>query len=131
MILFSGRRRHTMCALVTGVQTCALPISVRGRTRTRDRDRGRDGRRGPGGRAGTARAQSAAPAAGAMHARARPAAGGVLVQAADRVQWWRDHSTWVGGRLRRQRSEEHTSELQSLMRISYAVFCLKKKNKDD
>src|SRR3546814_4977452 len=27
----------------------------------------------------------------------------------------------------RQRSEEHTSELQSLMRISYAVFCLKKK----
>src|SRR3546814_5428261 len=30
---------------------------------------------------------------------------------------------------RRKRSEEHTSELQSLMRISYAVFCLKKKNK--
>src|SRR3546814_6121544 len=30
-------------------------------------------------------------------------------------------------RLRRGRSEEHTSELQSLMRISYAVFCLKKK----
>src|SRR3546814_6776669 len=28
------------------------------------------------------------------------------------------------------RSEEHTSELQSLMRISYAVFCLKKKNKE-
>src|SRR3546814_8596707 len=28
-----------------------------------------------------------------------------------------------------KRSEEHTSELQSLMRISYAVFCLKKKNK--
>src|SRR3546814_8410757 len=28
------------------------------------------------------------------------------------------------------RSEEHTSELQSLMRISYAVFCLKKKQKD-
>src|SRR3546814_10865417 len=30
--------------------------------------------------------------------------------------------------FRRQRSEEHTSELQSLMRLSYAVFCLKKKN---
>src|SRR3546814_1244807 len=30
-----------------------------------------------------------------------------------------------------QRSEEHTSELQSLMRISYAVFCLKKKTYDD
>src|SRR3546814_7078038 len=35
----------------------------------------------------------------------------------------RPRLTWRG------RSEEHTSELQSLMRISYAVFCLKKKNK--
>src|SRR3546814_5612240 len=32
------------------------------------------------------------------------------------------------GNLTAARSEEHTSELQSLMRISYAVFCLKKKN---
>src|SRR3546814_6477836 len=32
-------------------------------------------------------------------------------------------------RMTRYRSEEHTSELQSLMRISYAVFCLKKKKK--
>src|SRR3546814_1534588 len=32
-------------------------------------------------------------------------------------------------RMVRLRSEEHTSELQSLMRISYAVFCLKKKKK--
>src|SRR3546814_9561665 len=35
----------------------------------------------------------------------------------------------VAGRVEPGRSEEHTSELQSLMRISYAVFCLKKKNK--
>src|SRR3546814_3157194 len=37
----------------------------------------------------------------------------------------------IGAKLiyRQARSEEHTSELQSLMRISYAVFCLKKKNK--
>src|SRR3546814_5234730 len=34
----------------------------------------------------------------------------------------------VFSRGRGKRSEEHTSELQSLMRISYAVFCLKKKN---
>src|SRR3546814_2919703 len=33
-----------------------------------------------------------------------------------------------GPAQKRGRSEEHTSELQSLMRISYAVFCLKKKN---
>src|SRR3546814_5308172 len=42
-------------------------------------------------------------------------------------------STWADrpGRFRLSsfRSEEHTSELQSLMRISYAVFCLKKKKK--
>src|SRR3546814_6409499 len=40
------------------------------------------------------------------------------------------HSIYVGayGKLTvTRRSEEHTSELQSLMRISYAVFCLKKK----
>src|SRR3546814_3476448 len=36
---------------------------------------------------------------------------------------------WIKG-FRINRSEEHTSELQSLMRISYAVFCLKKKNVD-
>src|SRR3546814_4976197 len=34
------------------------------------------------------------------------------------------HALWLASGLR---SEEHTSELQSLMRISYAVFCLKKK----
>src|SRR3546814_9467893 len=33
----------------------------------------------------------------------------------------------IRGYTSRERSEEHTSELQSLMRISYAVFCLKKK----
>src|SRR3546814_5046614 len=35
----------------------------------------------------------------------------------------------IKGAARNARSEEHTSELQSLMRISYAVFCLKKKKK--
>src|SRR3546814_8735230 len=37
---------------------------------------------------------------------------------------------WVPGGIVYIRSEEHTSELQSLMRISYAVFCLKKKKKN-
>src|SRR3546814_1800170 len=43
----------------------------------------------------------------------------------------RSHPTGAraaGSCASRDRSEEHTSELQSLMRISYAVFCLKKKN---
>src|SRR3546814_8512724 len=39
----------------------------------------------------------------------------------------RAHRHALRRRLPRGRSEEHTSELQSLMRISYAVFCLKKK----
>src|SRR3546814_1546068 len=37
----------------------------------------------------------------------------------------------IGSSNRTRRSEEHTSELQSLMRISYAVFCLKKKKKNN
>src|SRR3546814_5497871 len=39
-----------------------------------------------------------------------------------------DHRSHIG-QVEDARSEEHTSELQSLMRISYAVFCLKKKKK--
>src|SRR3546814_2903675 len=45
-------------------------------------------------------------------------------------QWKAESGGQITGQLRRLgRSEEHTSELQSLMRISYAVFCLKKKKK--
>src|SRR3546814_3317298 len=49
-----------------------------------------------------------------------PATGGhdLAVNASCGILWW----------FTTDRSEEHTSELQSLMRISYAVFCLKKKN---
>src|SRR3546814_2817586 len=45
---------------------------------------------------------------------------------------WLGHTeqlNWVGDLYYFGRSEEHTSELQSLMRSSYAVFCLKKNNK--
>src|SRR3546814_4341404 len=49
-----------------------------------------------------------------------------------RHSWCRRAQSWLGRdeAKYRPRSEEHTSELQSLMRISYAVFCLKKKNKN-
>src|SRR3546814_2546909 len=45
--------------------------------------------------------------------------------------WLHNQIAWFVQEYRddQRRSEEHTSELQSLMRISYAVFCLKKKNK--
>src|SRR3546814_4731094 len=50
-------------------------------------------------------------------------AGALGVSAGDTVVAYDTH-----GLMSAARSEEHTSELQSLMRISYAVFCLKKKN---
>src|SRR3546814_10631511 len=53
---------------------------------------------------------------------------GPLVRCRD-VPFLITRDEWLTATLRKhERSEEHTSELQSLMRISYAVFCLKKKN---
>src|SRR3546814_7852755 len=49
----------------------------------------------------------------------------------DRGNWSADRGRMGNsGRRGARRSEEHTSELQSLMRISYAVFCLKKKKQE-
>src|SRR3546814_9630327 len=62
----------------------------------------------------------------------RTTARGLRGSTRGRRQWrwrpvWLVRVHWARSRDER-RSEEHTSELQSLMRISYAVFCLKKKN---
>src|SRR3546814_6812850 len=99
LFFFSSRRRHTRCALVTGVQTCALPISFGSEIQTPNLD-------------------------------ALARAGQVLTNfhttqlcATSRVE------LLAGADHHLVRSEEHTYELQSLMRKSYAVFCLKKKNK--
>src|SRR3546814_1813281 len=51
---------------------------------------------------------------------------GVWLALLPRKIFFQIHRTAIVSAL--HRSEEHTSELQSLMRISYAVFCLKKKN---
>src|SRR3546814_10174973 len=107
LFFFSSRRRHTRCALVTGVQTCALPIWTRSHSLQR-RPRYSTSRP-PSASAGVPR--SAADASGTGEVKARSLCGN-----ADGRQ--------TGSS---RRSEEHTSELQSLMRISYAVFCLKKK----
>src|SRR3546814_4215598 len=58
----------------------------------------------------------------------RALAGQQLVDAVEQVEHQRRAD--VDAQIQR-RSEEHTSELQSLMRISYAVFCLKKTNKNN
>src|SRR3546814_8982538 len=69
-----------------------------------------------------------------LPARRRPSAGAIALGAqGERPDRQHDHHVherpWRTRRGPRDRSEEHTSELQSLMRISYAVFCLKQKNK--
>src|SRR3546814_8487726 len=71
--------------------------------------------------AGTHLAAHVALASAVRHALPRPT--GALRRAGPAVPGLREPPPRLSGR----RSEEHTSELQSLMRISYAVFCLKKK----
>src|SRR3546814_1433630 len=86
-----------------------------------------------GARLGTARFQRFALARGAKKRFARcrceqgrPRRAAHETREQRGVQGFRDLD--VGGHIvARVRSEEHTSEIQSLMRISYAVFCLKKK----
>src|SRR3546814_8382202 len=56
-------------------------------------------------------------------------AGGV--RSSDKVHVAYGYGLFTGGLGAHYRSEEHTSDLQSLMRISYAVFCLKKKNQKE
>src|SRR3546814_1896409 len=90
----------------------------------------------PGGCPGNAPARLARGVAGASAAhggpsgarvRIRPGAAGVLRGARQGVG--RPGQIAFYSSRRMLGSEEHTSELQSLMRISYAVFCLKKKNR--
>src|SRR3546814_2691161 len=52
---------------------------------------------------------------------------GVYDSYEQKVKWIYNNRLDGSGKVVELRSEEHTSELQSLMRISYAVFCLKKK----
>src|SRR3546814_2594041 len=118
----SSRRRHTRCALVTGVQTCALPIcrldnwSVKSADAWRSRSIGLTTSIGDIDSSGECPC-TRVPVTTTWSSNSADLAG-LLAEACSPVASWA--STGM-------RSEEHTSELQSLMRISYAVFCLKKK----
>src|SRR3546814_6718867 len=104
LFFFSSRRRHTRCALVTGVQTCALPISTASTKYS--------------GRITRARRLSLMRIMPVVMSPQMPCMPGGGEPIASSL-------TLITSSI--ARSEEHTSELQSLMRISYAVFCLKKK----
>src|SRR3546814_6030680 len=136
--VFSSRRRHTRCALVTGVQTCALPILTCGRfTLTRQLrsfsvldtqkliDLYNEGsaleRCGFVLRDGTVVEITNVHDEPERGFRMAPARVLEYVDNPDLVGTWHTHP---GGdpNLSQERSEEHTSELQSLMRSSYAVL---------
>src|SRR3546814_2701350 len=138
LFFFSSRRRHTRCALVTGVQTCALPISKAKRrvfveahplsdrnATLHHRERHNDALVNARSEimvafkqvdVFTQRGLFGNPVAVILDG------GGLAVDDMQRIARWTNLS---------ERSEEHTSELQSLMRISYAVFCLKKQTQQN
>src|SRR3546814_10812143 len=103
-----------MCALVTGVQTCALPISREG-----------DGEWARNEPSHIDQDRSAMPCLD----RELEAEHRIGLHGLRRDRRESDRPALAGMPAHAPRSEEHTSELQSLMRISYAVFCLKKKKK--
>src|SRR3546814_3837766 len=120
-LFFSSRRRHTRCALGTGVQTCALPIC---KTLECTRITGHAPIPGPPGRVDR-------PGIGDRACR-QPLLVDELIDEAYFERLRCAHGAAGDDHIQcglQARSEEHTSELQSLMRISYAVFCLKKKIK--
>src|SRR3546814_7221161 len=127
MFFFSSRRRHTRCALVTGVQTCALPISLQPAAPFIEQQH----RRGHDERQHDRRDhQMVDPAA--HGSRSSPSTWSVPVCPRDASSTTRSNAVvakemTMAVRTSACRSEEHTSELQSLMRNSYAVFCLKTK----
>src|SRR3546814_6437503 len=121
LFFFSSRRRHTRCALVTGVQTCALPIWGNGGPVV---PRPAAVRRSAGLRPRYAPAIPCARADRRRRSHPRSPRPCRLLATPDAPP----RRCRAQGRTRRQaRSDEHTSELQTLLRKSYDVLCLKTK----
>src|SRR3546814_2609792 len=138
LFFFSSRRRHTRCALVTGVQTCALPIFIAELSANHNGQLER-----------ALRTIEVAQRSGANAIKLQTYTADTMTIDSDRPEFIVRGGIWDGYKLYNLykwaetpfewhqamfeharkigitifRSEEHTSELQSLMRISYAVFC--------
>src|SRR3546814_10236900 len=123
---FSSRRRHTRCALVTGVQTFALPIF--------NDDAAGAGKLGCKGLCAAHAAQArredpfARPVAVVMLAAKLDERFISALYDALRADVDPGACRHLAVHHQALRSEEHTSEIQSLMRISYAVYCMKTHN---
>src|SRR3546814_1954207 len=117
VFFFSSRRRHTRCALVTGVQTCALPIYDPDRPGINCAETGV-----MGALAGMIGTMAALEAVRALSGWGSALAGRLaIVDMLDRR--WREVGVPEDPECPIcKRSEEQTSELQSLMRNSYDVF---------
>src|SRR3546814_1502401 len=132
MFFFSSRRRHTRCALVTGVQTCALPIFLGlavvlgGFEAALRRQHFVEGGYHLGRRARIVDQNRADFIAIIVHRLIERFADGLGELVAVGIELVERLGRRDGAGLGR-RSEEHTSELQSLLRPSYAFFRLKKK----
>src|SRR3546814_4198359 len=122
LLFFSGRKRHTRCALRTGVQPCALPIWAPRDGRTNLEHIDDRMRRHAFGVRGGRRDRAQFVIENGIQIQSRHARETDELAQRSGVGVVHDPLLW-----RSLRSEEHTSELQSLMRISYAVFRLKKK----
>src|SRR3546814_9189859 len=125
-LFFSSRRRHTRCALVTGVQTCALPISpIIGEPFAEQICRKSELRYDSSRieEAFVILERMSFQSSHKLSCVSKP--GSCIV-----IRYVPGYALRAQKRRKKQiRSEEHTSELQSLMRNSYAVLCLKKKTK--
>src|SRR3546814_9675171 len=147
MFFFSSRRRHTRCALVTGVQTCALPIFRERGIGIVVPDNPKISHRVliPDGESGSAKPGQIVVARildyptevqqttgrvvriiGAAEQKGMATDIAIHAHAIPNV-WPPDVERRARAFKKDVRSEEHTSELQSLMRNSYAVFCLNTK----
>src|SRR3546814_6256103 len=137
---FSSRRRHTRCALVTGVQTCALPIFTALNSRFTYIPVGFEGRSAVGN---TALGSALLANAGQQNTEPGPGATEGLVfgdrfplsignerqnlslsTRGDITDWL---AVYASGSYSRYQVSSLVSSLPSLMRTSYGVFCLTKK----
>src|SRR3546814_5741673 len=118
LFFFSSRRLHTRCALVTGVQTCSSDLAWNRCLTVTSCPTIAPPNTEPRARSVLMFPDTYGPSLGCTTLVHRNSSETTA------MGWPKACSVCVSS----NRSEEHTSELQSLMRISYAVFCLKKKN---